>query len=117
MKDHENTCSGCGKKFTTPQGLGLHFTLARRANGGHPCSSNQERLSLVSRHTHTVEYLTHWSVRDVQHCNCGAHREVRKDGTPLQPWHTCELCTHAYGLAAPDCADEVGVSPKQRRTT
>jgi hypothetical protein len=52
-------------------------------------------------HTHRPQYVTRLSAtRHMVHCECGASR-LRIDGRYEGPWHTCVLCTHAWGLPSP----------------
>lgn len=53
--------------------------------------------------SHVHEHWCHLKVtlfpsgRKMEHCKCGASRETDAHGV-VQSWHTCELCTHAFGL-------------------
>ena len=53
----------------------------------------------LPRHTHAPEHAVQFPSGTVQQiCECGASRYLVKG--VAQPWHTCALCTHPWGLPA-----------------
>lgn len=49
-------------------------------------------------HVHEPETEMRFSVYRIEVCSCGATRRVDHGREP-DKWHTCELCTHAWGRA------------------
>ncbi len=51
------------------------------------------------KHVHSVKH-TAWINTHCYYeiCDCGATRKLDKTTKSDSPWHTCRLCTHAYGL-------------------
>ncbi len=85
-------CTDCRRvRLTTRQGT------IRLCND---CLCNREILRDIRSlgHTHEPASEMRMDTYSVEICECGASRYVRK-GVP-EPWHTCALCTHPYGMFA-----------------
>lgn len=57
---------------------------------------NREKHQQRNSHQHAAESLPQ-SGSGYAVCSCGATQRI-ENGRPIGKWHTCALCTHAWGL-------------------